>query len=74
MTYIVKYYADFECEKGHKSVLESFPGSNKESVMCPVCYQEWLDSNIPKTVRISEPVLETEAISKGMIPPAISYL
>ena len=52
---ITPYEADFECPKGHTFTARVGMLSPADAVTCPQCYQEWIEANVPKARRVSEP-------------------
>lgn len=53
MAYIVPCEADYKCPKGHEFVAN--PNHHREvSPLCPTCYSEFIEANVPKGVQVGE--------------------
>lgn len=68
MSYQIPYEADFECPKGHKfTASPEYAYADDEEVevvkppnviikpvICPDCYREFIEANVPKGIQIGE--------------------
>lgn len=54
--YYAPYEAEFECPKGHRFKEQVPTSRGKHEVMCPTCYAEWIEANVPNGVQVGEAV------------------